>query len=434
MSDPLKELKVGSDIYEIYDEVARTTKQDILVSGTNIKTVNGQSLLGSGDISITGNVHVGQLDNTSTSTNMTAQISGITALTDGVTLLLENGVVTSANNVKLNVNGLGAKPIYQTQAANSSITTQFNINYTALLIYDSTRIAGGAWMFVYGYDTNTNTIGYQLRINTSSQLPMSDYTNRYRIFFTSADGKKWVPSTTSTSTNATAARAVTQTPIDPFGEIVYYGSTTAVNAGARPSGTSLWQQYALTLGYAFNRTGAALVLTYPAPVYIKCTPQIDGSAIMDADTPYVQSLPTTDDGKIYIYLGLAYTATQIEIRMTHPVYYYKNGAIREWTNPLQGAQIYSNTVSGWNAQTTLISEKDAIYVYTDYDTDSHGNVVPGIKIGDGLAYLIDMPFVDQVMQEHIADTVIHVTQADKDNWNNKVSVQYVGNETIQFDT
>lgn len=100
---------------------------------------------------------------------------------------------------------------------------------------------------------------------------------------------------------------------------------------------------------------------------------------------------------------------------------------------ITGDKTYSNTVSGWNAQTSLISEKNAIYVYTDYDTDENGNVVPGIKIGDGLAYLIDMPFVDAVMQEHMQNTVIHVTQGDKDNWNNKCSVQYMGDERIQFD-
>jgi hypothetical protein len=33
---------------------ALATKQDTLVSGTNIKTVNGNSLLGSGDLTISG--------------------------------------------------------------------------------------------------------------------------------------------------------------------------------------------------------------------------------------------------------------------------------------------------------------------------------------------------------------------------------------------
>ena len=36
------------------DKGVETSKQDALVSGTNIKTVNGESLLGSGDIAISG--------------------------------------------------------------------------------------------------------------------------------------------------------------------------------------------------------------------------------------------------------------------------------------------------------------------------------------------------------------------------------------------
>lgn len=42
------------------------TKQDTLVSGTNIKTVNGNSLLGSGDITISGSVAWGNITGTIT--------------------------------------------------------------------------------------------------------------------------------------------------------------------------------------------------------------------------------------------------------------------------------------------------------------------------------------------------------------------------------
>lgn len=73
-------------------------------------------------------------------------------------------------------------------------------------------------------------------------------------------------------------------------------------------------------------------MTAKTPVYIKAAPQSNGSAVIDSTTPFVQTLPSTDDGKIYIYLGIAYSATNIELQMVHPVYYYKDGAIREWTN------------------------------------------------------------------------------------------------------
>lgn len=293
---------------------------------TNIQLPDGTTK----NIRATG-ILFGQVDSTSTATKFTATVPGVTEYYDGLTIMLKNGVVTSASGFTININGLGGKQAYTNLAAATADTTIFNVNYTMMFVYDSTRVSGGGWICYRGYDANTNTIGYQLRTN-SSTMPATDKFYRYRILFTSADGKKWVPSNTSTSTNATAARAVNQRPIDPFGEITYYGTTAAVEANANVSAAQLWQQYTLTLGYAFNRTGAALVLTYPSPIYIKCAPQSDGSAIIDADDPYVFTLPSTEDGKIYIYLGRTYSATAIEMTMNHPVYYFKDGVVRPWTN------------------------------------------------------------------------------------------------------
>lgn len=303
-----------------------------------IKTINNQSLIGNGNITISGDrsissgstiIPFGKLDSTSTSTVMTATIDGITELKSGVCMYLMNGVVTSAAGYTININNLGAKPVYQTLAAATVTTTLFNINYTGFFVYNEERISGGCWDFYYGYDSNTNILAYNIR-NNYAGLKVSDTCYRYRILFTSADGTQWVPSTTSTSTNATSARTVNQRPIDPFGPIIIYGSTSYFNAGAIGPTTNGYTQYAIALGYSFNRTGAALKLTYPAPVYIKCKPQSDGSAIIDADEPYVQALPTTEDGYIYIFLAIAYNATNIELRQEHPVYYYRNGGIRLW--------------------------------------------------------------------------------------------------------
>lgn len=272
----------------------------------------------------------GKVDGTSTATAFTATIPGISAYKTGVCMMLSNHVVTSASGFTININGLGAKHCFNNMTNATQDTTMFNINYTMLFVYDETldSNAGGWWLY-RGYNSDNNTIGYQIRTNSMS-LPMSDKVYRYRILFSNMAGDEFIPSNTSTSTNATASRSVIQTPIDPFGRIVYYGTTSAVSAGSRPSATALWEQYALTLGYSFNRTGAALNLTLWKPVWLKCAPQSDGSAIIDDTTPYVQDLPTTEDGKIYIYLGVAYSATQIELTLRHPIKYYKDGAIRNW--------------------------------------------------------------------------------------------------------
>ena len=54
----------------------------------------------------------GVVDSTSTSTVFTATVPGITELTDGTTIMLKNGVITSAEGFTININGLGAKPVY----------------------------------------------------------------------------------------------------------------------------------------------------------------------------------------------------------------------------------------------------------------------------------------------------------------------------------
>lgn len=87
-----------------------------------------------------------------------------------------------------------------------------------------------------------------------------------------------------------------------------------------------------------------------------------------------------------------------------------NGAIN--LGVIAQKQVVSKTTAEWNAQPMLISAKDVIYVYTDYKIVDD-QPVPNLKVGDGNAYLIDLPFIaaDGVTEEQIAF------------WNNKVSVR-----------
>lgn len=93
----------------------------------------------------------------------------------------------------------------------------------------------------------------------------------------------------------------------------------------------------------------------------------------------------------------------------------------------QGA--YYDTTAAWNMQPDLIPKKGDIYVYSDkatiYDEVGNPTFIPGVKIGDGLAYLIDLPFVgDEILYalaQHVNDNVRHITAAERIFWNNKVS-------------
>lgn len=141
-----------------------TTKKFLDLTGlgtlwTKIKAYITSAL--SGKLDTTGNAYraasipMGKVDGTSTATAFTATVAGITELRDGVCVWLTNGAITSAEGFTININGLGAKPVYHNMGATSAVTTTFNVNYTMLFIYNSSRVTGGCWDMVYGYNKDT---------------------------------------------------------------------------------------------------------------------------------------------------------------------------------------------------------------------------------------------------------------------------------------
>lgn len=100
------------------------------------------------------------------------------------------------------------------------------------------------------------------------------------------------------------------------------------------------------------------------------------------------------------------------------------------------------TTAYWSKQTSLVSEKDCLYVYIDWKTKTVDGAevdVPGFKIGDGMAYVVDLPFTaanEDSLTEHMADTIVHITAAERNNWNNKVScfISASDPETVVFST
>lgn len=108
--------------------------------------------------------------------------------------------------------------------------------------------------------------------------------------------------------------------------------------------------------------------------------------------------------------------------------------LQDYLNVHLKKQVLFNTTAAWNAQVQLTSEPDTLYIYTDHQTDSQGNKIAGIKVGDGNAYLIDMPFTDEVIMDHINDNVRHITAEERAFWNNKVSCYLADGDRVIFTT
>lgn len=120
-----------------------------------------------------------------------------------------------------------------------------------------------------------------------------------------------------------------------------------------------------------------------------------------------------------------------------------NGVTLSGDMSLMDLRIVSeNTTDGWNSNPQYLPKQGEICIYLDYATaqDDMGNIItyPGIKIGDGNSYLIDMPFVGaetryillERIREHELNTNIHVSPEEKEFWNNKLNYNITGEELV----
>lgn len=103
------------------------------------------------------------------------------------------------------------------------------------------------------------------------------------------------------------------------------------------------------------------------------------------------------------------------------------------------ANIQMKTTQEWGQDRSLISQQNTFYIYSDRNTkvdEQTGKVIniPGIKVGDGSSYLVDLPFIDDLFYSHINNLDIHVTLAEKQFWNNKVRTQdsEIDNQNLIF--
>lgn len=230
-------------------------------------------------------------------------------------------------------------------------------------------------------DANSRGDNY---INYTYQYPKTAL-YRYQICFSMRDERRHIlPTNAVNNAPSNTSKALTTEAFDPFGEIYFYNSTTTVNADANIGNQLLYRQCLADLRYSFNIAGtSASHLTAYMPVYVVATPQADGTAKL-ASTPLSQTLPTSEDGLIYIYLGQVYPDTypyRCELRFGHPVYWYKNGAVELYVPPLNVAT--TNVIGGVKVPSgsglSISSGSLGLNIGTGLDVDNNNNLVVSLS-------------------------------------------------------
>ena len=100
-------------------------------------------------------------------------------------------------------------------------------------------------------------------------------------------------------------------------------------------------------------------------------------------------------------------------------------------------KISIDTSEEWSKKTAYIPKKGEIVIYSDRHVVDGVNY-PGIKIGDGLAYVVDLPFfgdevtnmIVDILNDHINNAQIHVSASDREFWNSKINVEMDGESLV----
>lgn len=234
---------------------------------------------------------------------------GITALYAGLNVAYRIGVAGAATTT-LNINGLGANTV---RRCTGNLTTHLPANTIVILTFD-----GAYWVWADYTDGNNYD-----RMYWGSAIIAGTAIYSYKLLMQGPDGK-FYPLTLETGTATT--KTVSLQEFVMGSPVLHYATTATVAAGAALS--NVYSEIPLTvLNYTANQGTWVAYL----PIYLRGTVLSNGNFKLD-NTSYTgfmtQTLPTTDDGFVYMLLGQMYSTTGLRLFQYHPIYQYKNGKIR----------------------------------------------------------------------------------------------------------
>ena len=248
-------------------------------------------------------------------------------------LTLSDGTTTGAKNCYYNTGRL---------------TTHYGKGSNIVMTYwpagsikvDGTATTDDRWIANANYDSNS--IAYRVTTYYNRFKAGANKIFPYTIIMQCADGR-WESIVTSSSTGTSKTR---NTHGFRLGQLALMYANATYNENATVGDNTVWEHGTDLIDhrYSFNTANNSTNgTTAVKPVYlVGALNASDGLFYLDT-TWWTQTLPTSDDGKLYIYLGDAYDYYRMSFRLAHPIYWYKNGAIRLFTQ--DAATVTGHTVA-----------------------------------------------------------------------------------------
>jgi hypothetical protein len=287
-----------------------------IVNSSTATTFTGY-LYGNGGVVTAKNTLVYGLCTTAAATvAKTCNISGYTP-TIGDFIAINYSLGSSAAAITMNMCNTSAKAVRMNNVAHTAVFGTYTAGATILYYYDGTYYQQVASQRT----TDTNTWD---RISIPFALKVAVGTTRYKICLQATNDSYYpVSLEDKVTTNKNASTATFRLG----GNILYYSSTTP--AVANTTTTNFYSMFPNTnIHYSFNQN-TSWVLN--SSLYLRAIPAINATFTLNNSTNtswFTQTLPTTEDGQIYIYLGPVYAANSMVLVENHPIYEFKDGYLR----------------------------------------------------------------------------------------------------------
>jgi hypothetical protein len=309
----------------------------------------------------------GTSDTAAATVQKEVSIPSITSLDTGTVIFIQPTVTSTVANSILKLNNFDAYPMRYNNAAITTSTDSvvWNANYISIFVFDGTY-----WQFAgHGLDSNTTyTLNYSVDAGQYTAGSGSYAVTRYSILAQKADGT-WEKITATNASYSTATSKSVNTSGFILNQLRYYGTTTAVAGGVKIATNVLYEKAAsVDMRYSTN-CGGTTTWALGDYIYLVGTIGADGLFYLDTTQWWTNALPATNDGKLYIRLGMVLSAAGYTMSLfdDRPIFYHDGTGIKEYKVADNKQDVISDLAtirSGASAGATAVQPGDLATVAT----------------------------------------------------------------------
>ena len=241
-------------------------------------------------------IHYGYCETEAATAAKTVDIPHFELVTGAFVIIkFKNTNTAASGSTTLNVSGTGAKNI-KYRNGNVPASSMLASAKPCMFVYDGTY-----WQVIGDWEFHTRQFD---RLKRAGGIYP----------------KEAITTTTIIVNDGTGYIKLNSRPFD----ITYPILATGGSLTANTQNSNVYSVYPFAIKNTQNFT-----MTQNAPVFVKGT--LNGVIFTPvSNTPLVQTLPDTEDGYQYLYLGYAYTYASMQLVETHPIVEYVGGAIRPY--------------------------------------------------------------------------------------------------------